>query len=151
MSAGNRAADPRIVRARPPDLEPVLALLGEASLPGDGVGEHFENFLVARDGERIVGAVGVERYGESALLRSLVVAPAHQRWGLGRALTERLLEETRAQGVRHVFLLTETAAGFFPRFGFAPIRRDQAPAVIRQSVEFTTACCASAVCMRLDL
>jgi amino-acid N-acetyltransferase len=151
VSAGRRAADAGIVRARPRDLEPVLALLGQASLPGAGVAEHFENFLVAREDERIVGAVGWERDGQSALLRSLVVAPAHRRWGLGQALTERLLEEARAQGVRRVFLLTETAAGFFPRFGFKPLRRDEADPTVRRSVEFTTACPDSAVCLRLDL
>lgn len=110
----------------------MLALLGQASLPGAGVAEHFENFLVAREDERIVGAVGWERDGQSALLRSLVVAPAHRRWGLGQALTERLLD-------------------FFPRFGFKPLRRDEADPTVRRSVEFTTTCPDSAVCLRLDL
>ena len=67
--------DAHIARARPEDLQPTLALLDGASLPRDGVAEHFETFLVARAGGQIVGTIGLERYGESALLRSLAVAP----------------------------------------------------------------------------
>lgn len=140
-----------LASARPEDLDAVLALLTDASLPRDGAAEHFENFLVTRAGSRVIGAVGMERYGPNALLRSLVVAPSHRGQGLGRALTERLLQEASKQGVKQVFLLTVTAPGFFPRFGFKRIAREEADAGVKQSVEFRAACCQSAVCMRLDL
>jgi len=48
-----------IERAKGEDLDHVLALLKEAGLPTEGVKEHFENFLVAREGEKIVGCVGL--------------------------------------------------------------------------------------------
>lgn len=140
-----------ITKSSPEDLGVVLDLLAVASLPREGVAEHFKHFLVARADRVVVGAVGMERYGPSALLRSLVVAPSHRGRGLGRALTERLLQEARKQGVRRVFLLTETAADFFPKFGFRQIPREEADAEVRSSVEFSTACCESAACMRLDL
>ena len=44
-------------------------------------------------------------------------------------------------------LLTETAARFFPRFGFAVEDRSSAPPAVRESVEFRAACPASAVMM----
>jgi amino-acid N-acetyltransferase len=140
-----------IARAKPEDLSAVLALLADAALPREGVAEHFESFLVARVESEVVGAVGMERYGQSALLRSLVVAPSCRNRGLGRALTERLLYEARAKGVKRVFLLTETASEFFPKSGFKRIAREEADAEVKGSVEFKTACCQSAACMRLDL
>jgi amino-acid N-acetyltransferase len=51
-------------------------------------------------------------------------------------------------GVPMVFLLTTTAAEFFPRFGFERISREDVPASVKASVEFQSACPASAVVMR---
>lgn len=147
----DKAGAVEITRADPLDLDAVLELLADASLPPDGVAEHFQHFLVARADGRVVGSVGMERHGPSALLRSLAVAPAYRGQSLGRALTERLLEEAREQGVNRVFLLTETAAGYFPRFAFKPIAREEVDVEVQESVEFRTACCQSAICMRLDL
>jgi len=53
--------------------------------------------------------------------------------------------------VATVYLLTETAAGFFPRFGFQPIQRAEVAPAVQQSIEFTSACPASAQPMRLVL
>jgi amino-acid N-acetyltransferase len=50
-----------------------------------------------------------------------------------------------------LYLLTETAAGFWPRFGFERIGRDAAPAAVRGSAEWHGGCPASAVAMALDL
>lgn len=143
--------DAEITKATPGDLDAVLALLADVSLPVDEVAEHFRDFLVARAEGSVVGSVGMEHYGPSALLRSLVVAPSHRNRRLGRALTERILQEARGQGVKRVFLLTETAPQFFPKFGFRRIAREEADAGVKESVEFRTTCCQSAVCMRLDL
>lgn len=143
--------DAEIRKARAEDLSTVLALLADVALPQEGVAEHFRQFLVAQVKSALVGSVGLEHYGQSALLRSLAVAPPHQRRGLGRALTERILGEARGEGVKHLFLLTETASGFFSSFGFKQIARDEVPNAVKASAEFSTAHCQSAVCMRLDL
>lgn len=140
-----------ITRANPQDLDAVLALLAEAALPREGVAEHFRHFLAARENGRVVGAVGMERYGQSALLRSLAVALQYRGRGLGRALTERVLQEMKDNGVKRVFLLTTTAPDFFPKFGFRRIPREGADTKVKDSVEFRAACCRSAVCMSLDL
>jgi amino-acid N-acetyltransferase len=140
-----------IAEARPEELATVLALLGEAALPREGVTEHFPDFLVAREAGQVAGAVGMERYGESVLLRSLVVAPSRRGEGLGRALAARLLDEARRRGAHRVFLLTETAPEFFARLGFRPIARDAADAAVQASPEFRTCCPQSAVCMRRDI
>lgn len=44
--------------------------------------------------------------------------------------------------------LVARADGFFPRFGFTRVTRADVPAGVRQSIEFTAACPASAIVMR---
>jgi amino-acid N-acetyltransferase len=87
-------------------------------------------------------------YADGALLRSVAVAPGLQRKGIGHQLTEAALQLAQHLRVPAVYLLTNTAANFFPKFGFECIARADVPATVQQSIEFTSACCASAVVMR---
>jgi amino-acid N-acetyltransferase len=113
--------------------------------------EGFQFLGFWRQRKMLIGSVGMERYGLGALPRSLAVAPAYRGQGLGRTLVERLLQATREQGMKRIFLRTESAPEFFPKFGFRHIPREETDVALRQSVEFRTACCESAVCMRLHL
>jgi len=143
--------DTAISEARPGDLPEVLALLRDADLPLEGVAEHFGQFLVVRANERVVGAAGLELYGEAALLRSVVI---HAEWRgrrLGERVTEAALARARAKGIREVYLFTKTAAGFFPRFGFQPIPREAMNPAVKASVQFQTCCTANEVSMALIL
>jgi len=104
--------------------------------------------VVARQAGEVVGAAGLELYADGALLRSVVVDASVQGQGLGRRLIEAALALADRRGLSTVFLLTTTAAGLFPRFGFERIERDDVPESVRASVEFQSACPASAVVMR---
>jgi protein-tyrosine-phosphatase/N-acetylglutamate synthase-like GNAT family acetyltransferase len=138
----------RLDRAVAQDHPAVLALLRAEGLVVEGIPDDLAHFLVARTGGgAVVGVAGLEPHGESALLRSVAVAPAHRGTGLGRRLVERLLDDAHAAGIGEVVLLTETARDWFPRFGFAPTTREQVPAAVRGSVEFTGACPDSATVM----
>jgi amino-acid N-acetyltransferase len=66
-------------------------------------------------------------------------------------LTDAALRLATALGANTVFLLTTTAEGFFPRFGFEQITRDEVPPSVRGSGEFQSACPASAIVMRRQL
>ena len=70
---------------------------------------------------------------------------------MGHHLTEAALNLARTRGADTVFLLTTTAEKFFPRFGFEPISREDVPASVQASIEFQSACPASAVVMRKRL
>jgi amino-acid N-acetyltransferase len=133
------------------DREAVEALLAASGLPTDGVAEHFGSFLVAEQGGRIVGAVGVELYGRDALLRSVVVAKEARSAGLGMTLTRRAIDEARARGVRTLYLLTTTAETFFPRAGFVSVSRDEVPRGVQASRERNGACPASSTLMRREV
>jgi amino-acid N-acetyltransferase len=135
-------------RAAPADREAVAALLGGLNLPMDGVSEWFDQFWVGDHSGTVVAVAGMERYGNSGLLRSVAVAPEWQGSGIGRALVDRVLDDGRAAGIQDVYLLTTTAEHYFPRLGFACVDRESVPAAVRQSAEFTGACPSSAVVMR---
>lgn len=129
----------------------VETLVRAAGLPSDGLADHRETLLVARDGDRVVGCVALERYPDGALLRSLAVARSHRGRGLGVALTRAALELAREHRVERVYLLTETADEFFPRFGFTAIPRDRVPPGVKNSVEFTAVCPETARAMVVTL
>jgi amino-acid N-acetyltransferase len=137
--------------ARPDDLAAVSDLLSAAGLPLAGVPEAFGEFVVAESEGRAVGAAGLERHGDVGLLRSVVVVPAYRRTGLGGTLTERILTRARNEHLKSVYLLTTTAAGFFPRLGFHRIERAALPAALNTSEELRGACPDTAVAMVRDL
>ena len=133
------------------DLPAIRALLGRLQLPLAGVDEHLRTMLVAREDEEIVGTAGLELYADGALLRSVAVEPMRQGKQLGHQLTDAALQLATALGATTAFLLTTTAERFFPKFGFEQIDRGQVPPSVRQSVEFQSACPASAIVMRKQL
>jgi amino-acid N-acetyltransferase len=131
------------------DLEQVRALLKAASLPLDGLEEQFgDGYAIAECEGVAVGAEGVEVYGQSGLLRSAVVDPGWRGRGVGDTLTHDRLAWAAARGLRDVWLLTTTAADYFPRFGFERVARESAPPAMQASREFAEACPTSAITMR---
>ena len=141
----------RIERAQDGDAEGVRRLLTASGLPLDGLDDHLATLLVARDAGRIVGSAALEVYRDGALLRSVAVAADRQGRGMGRDLTNATIQLAREMRLPTVYLLTTTAATFFPKFGFERIDREAVPATVQQSIEFRGACPASAVVMRKTL
>ena len=145
-------SDIRIEPATRGDAGALLALMERAHLPTDGLSNHLDAALVARDGDRIVGSAAIEIYADGGLLRSVAVDADRRGTGLGARLTAAAIDEARRRKLAALYLLTTTAERFFPRFGFEPISRDQVPASVQDSIEFRGACPASAIVMlkRLD-
>lgn len=133
------------------DLDGVCNLLTRNDLPLLGVREHLREFFVAEEAGTVVGAIGLERYGETALLRSAVVDRSMHRRGIGSMLVDTLLRSAKSSGVRKLVLLTNTAEVYFARKGFRTIDRKSLDGPVTQSVEFTAACPSHAVCMELIL
>lgn len=134
--------------ARLSDLPAAVRLLEEAGLPhADLTPEHLAHFLVLREGDGIVGVVGMEVRGDAGLLRSLAVAA--DRWGGGWAvrLVDALEARAHASGIRTLCLLTTTAEGFFARRGYASTDRAAVPDAILATGEFRGICPSTAACM----
>jgi amino-acid N-acetyltransferase len=141
----------RIERAAAADTAAVQALLAAAGLPLQGAAEALALGVVARDDGAIVGAAAVEAYGDAGLLRSVVVADGRRGSGLGRELVHAAEALAREAGIRELYLLTETAADWFPRLGYEVVARERARAAVGASVEFTMVCAATGVPMRRAL
>ena len=133
------------------DRAAVHQLLRACKLPTDGFDAPHVVALVARVDGAIVGSAAIEQYGESGLLRSVAVSESHRGRSLGLELTRAAIALAQARGLTSLYLLTETAASFFPKFGFASVSRADIPANVTASVEFTSACPASAQAFRLSL
>lgn len=146
---GGSAMHPALVRDH--EYGEVDRLVAGAGLPLDDIDRCRAHQLVVREGDAIVGTAALEVRGEDAILRSVAVAPSHRGRGLGDVLVRAAIERAREQRLRGLYLLTETAADFFPRFGFERSRRQDAPEAILASAEYCTVCGSSAVAMTLDL
>ena len=144
---------PTIRPARREDWPSIRALLEARNLPIDGAESHVVDFLVATDpaSNAAIAVAGLERYGEVGLVRSVAVADDVAAQGLGSALVRALLQRARERGIGAVYLLTTTAAGWFPRFGFRVVRRDDLPQALGESAELRGACPSTAVAMELRL
>jgi len=137
----------KIRKATNRDLDAVEGLLSANDLPLDGVKENLSGFIVAEEGGRVIGAVGLERFGSVALLRSAVVSEGRRGGGVGRRLVEHILDYAESDGIEEVFLLTTTAEDYFPRFGFTRTTRSAVPPTVKASAEFRGACPDTALVM----
>ena len=138
-----------ITAATAADVEAIKAMLVANDLPTAGVDDHWKTFVVARDGDRIVGCGGSEAYQFAALIRSVAVHPDYRSHGLGRRIVRQLLDRLASRGLREFYLLTTTAEEYFRKRGFKTIDRDEVHPQLLSSREFQDACPDTATCMRL--
>ena len=96
----------------------IKTLLAECGLPEqDLTPAHMDDFLSLVAGGRLTGCIGLEIYGETALLRSLAVGPGWRGRGYGAQLLAAAEAHAAARGVRTLYLLTTTAERFFTAHG----------------------------------
>jgi amino-acid N-acetyltransferase len=145
-------AAPAIRRGHAADLAAVVILLKDFALPTDDLASAPDLRLwVVEDEQSVFGVIGMECFGACALLRSLAVAPSHQKRGIGRQLIVRLESDAHSDGVEQLVLLTETAEAFFRAIGYQVTDRRYVPEEIKRTAEFQSLCPASAVCMTKSL
>jgi amino-acid N-acetyltransferase len=133
------------------DAGGIRTLLEAHGLPTGDLASSQPEFIVACAGTSIVGAGALQRFGATALLRSVVVASTARGVGLGGRIVRELERRARAAGVRELILLTETARPFFERQHYRAIERTDVPAAVQASEEFRSLCPASAACMSRTL
>lgn len=133
---------------RGPDLNAVIALLAAARLPvEDLTAEHCENFYYLGAANLPNALVGLEVFGDVALLRSLAVAQGARGAGSGSRLLAHAEAGAREMGVKRLYLLTTTAEKFFASRNYTKTPRESAPDAIRRTREFSGICPASSAFM----
>ncbi len=130
------------------DLSAITDILDGAGLPTADLASarEFQSWVLEEKGS-VVGVIGLERFGDAALLRSLAVTPGYRRRGLAHALVAHLEHEAQAQQIRQLVLLTETAWAFFRSLGYMVTDRARVNDSVKHSAEFRALCPESAICM----
>ncbi|HEV8673119.1 MAG TPA: GNAT family N-acetyltransferase [Methylomirabilota bacterium] len=98
-------------------------------------------FWVIRDGDTVVGSVGVERLaGGAAELHRLYLDADLRGRGLGRTLVDAVLAWCRAEGIAHLVLWSDTrfdrAHALYARMGFRQTGERELPDDVNQTREF---------------
>ncbi|WP_276347925.1 arsenic resistance N-acetyltransferase ArsN2 [Daejeonella sp. JGW-45] len=133
------------------DRESIVALLASQKLPVEDLPEMLNSFLIARTNDQLAGVVGLETYGDFALLRSLVVHPEFRGQGIADQLIRNIESHASSKGLKEIYLLTETAPEYFDRRAYLRITRNEVPEEVQQSSEFSHVCPQSATVMKKTL
>jgi len=113
-----RTADVREIRTLIDAYSADGSLLSKATVT---IFEGIQEFLVATDGERVIGCGALHVMWEDlAEVRTLAVVPDRANEGIGSQMLQHLLEKARLLGTRRVFCLT-FRKDFFGHHGFVEI------------------------------
>ena len=133
------------------DATRIRSLLESNSLPTSDLASAQPEFIVACEGDTVIAIGALQRFGTTALLRSVAVDASRRGGGLGRNIVLSLEDRARERGITELVLLTQTAARFFDELGYRAVERQSVPAAVLSSEEFRSLCPASAVCMSKTL
>ena len=142
----------QIVIKRHPPLEEVKTLLRTHSLPeSDLTEQHVTTFFGAWQAWSLVGSIGLEVLGDIGLVRSLAVAESHRNNGIAEKLVTAIEDYAKKHQLLELYLLTTTAEHYFLRHHFSTIERQQTPACVRETREFSQLCPGDAIIMKKSL
>jgi amino-acid N-acetyltransferase len=130
----------------------IVQLLSAAKLPVEDLPLLLDEFSIAlNDNNDVIGVVGLEVYGDYALLRSLAVEPGYRGQGVANKLLGIAEGSASLKSVKAIYLITETASVYFGQKGYMTVPRIEVPDEIKVSSEFSYVCPASAIVMKKEL
>ena len=136
---------------QPPESA-VKKLLSAANLDSsDLTPEHLRHFFGVGAEVKLEGVAGLELFDSVGLLRSLAVDSSRRGSGLGSKLVAHVENYARSHGVKSLYLLTVTAEDYFLHRGYRRISREDAPAAIMATKEFSELCPMSSAFMAKQL
>jgi len=133
------------------EYEEIIHLLSSNALPISDLDEKNIELYVGLSNGKIVATVGMESYGDCALLRSLSIKEEYKNKRIGETLLQFINDTCQRRAIQSLYLLTTTADHYFKRFGFDVIDRSHTPSVIQSTREFCGICPSSAIIMRKNL
>ncbi|HWM84483.1 MAG TPA: GNAT family N-acetyltransferase, partial [Kofleriaceae bacterium] len=145
-----------VIPARPRDMDDIRALLKSLDLDhADLRDQDHRNFYSLINEDGFIGCIGIEVFGEEAVLRSLAVKKTSRGHGYGWMLADTAINQTRRRGVKRLYLVTDKIASdfFAEKHGFRVVDLSLVSSDARQSPTFKTSGQRgkNAIAMRLDL
>lgn len=141
----------KIIKAGNDLRRSIISLLQSEKLPFEDLPAVLENFYLALESNRVIGVIGLEKYNDCGLLRSMVVDKQFRNKNVAAKLIDQLELEAGSLGIDSIYLFTETASSYFERKGYKKIERTDVPDPIKASTEFSSVCPVSAIVMRKSL
>lgn len=129
----------------------VTALLAAEKLPVADLPHTLDNFVVAIEDAAVIGVAGLEIYGNYGLLRSLAVSADYRGNGIAAKLLGQIEALAALKALKEIYLLTETAPGYFEGKGYGKITRADVPTEVQGSSEFSHVCPQSAIVMKKSI
>ncbi|MBC3788443.1 arsenic resistance N-acetyltransferase ArsN2 [Spirosoma utsteinense] len=140
-----------IQTAQPADKAAIISLLQQGQLLTNDLPVDLSDFIIAKEQTTLIGVAGLERVGRVGLLRSVAIDQHYQGKQIGAQLVGRMLEIARAADLEEVYLITTSADRYFERQGFQPVNRQEVPAAIQQTQQFSELCPSTAIVMKRAL
>ena len=114
------------------DLPSIMVLI--RSERADGRGISYNQFLIAKDRDEIIGCVRIKELDNCLELGSLVVRPQYRNMGIGGKLVREILIKDKR---RPVYLLClAQMASFYSRAGFNEIDIGLAPDTLKKNIRW---------------
>lgn len=133
------------------DCASIKKLLETNELTYQGVEENLDKFLVACTDTEVIGVVGAEHITDAVLLRSLAVKENMRKLNIGATLVQSILEKAKEMNKKDIYLLTNTAEGYFAKKGFFQINRSQIPYELLKNSCLNFSCPSTSICMKLKI
>jgi amino-acid N-acetyltransferase len=132
----------------PEQLPMISALLEAYGLPTDDLSEQDLSLFRIQESSGCLQAIGgLERCGDVALIRSVATTAAVRGRGMAGEIVDGLEALAMSEGFDSIFLITNTAQGYFEARGYSRIERTNVPQSVRDSRQFSTLCPGSATVM----
>jgi len=144
----NTTNQTNITKASDNQRQSIISLLQSEKLPVEDLPASLNNFFVALDNSHLIGVIGLEKYNNCGLLRSMVVNKKHRSKNIASQLVQQLEDYATTVGIDCMYLLTESASQYFERKGYERITRDEVPKELQASSEFSHVCPVSAIVMK---
>ena len=113
------------------DMSEILDILNGVS--GDVEDAKPKQFLVAEDGNRIIGCVRIKNVGGYSLAASLAVLPNYRKKGIGTTLIEKIMKEDIKKPV--YLFSNKKNEEFYKKFGFEIVETEDLPEAIKEEYD----------------
>ena len=140
-----------IKQATEREFDAIKKLLDNNNLPTTDIYQDNIQLFIGLIDDKIMSVIGLEKYKNVGLLRSLAVTDLFKNQQVGSRLIRHIVDLCASEHIDKIYLLTTTAEKYFVKFGFTKIERMEAPDILKQTREFKDICPVSAVLMYKSL